>query len=103
MDTTTQNLTAGKSLGIAGMVIGIITLLWSFIPFVGAWALWVAIIGLILSFIGFLMAKNGNNPKKRVIITGIILCLCAGSISGYWNYQNMKLAEAITQSIGDIH
>ncbi|TAL58062.1 MAG: hypothetical protein EPN85_12450 [Bacteroidetes bacterium] len=99
MNTTLQNLTAGKNLGIASMIIGIITLIWSFIPFIGGWALWIAIIGLLLGFIGFLMARNGNNPKKGIIIAGITLCLFAGGISGYWAYQSQKLAEALTKEL----
>jgi hypothetical protein len=102
MNTTTQTSTSGKGLGVASLVIGIITLLWSLIPIFGAWALWIAIIGLILGLIGFVLAKNGNNPKKGVVIAGIALSVLATGISGYWAYAVKTAADEITKELSSI-
>ena len=70
---TTATSSKGKGLGIAGMVIGIVALIWAMIPLLGAGAWWLAVVGLVLSIVGFVMAKNGNNPNKGMMMTGIIL------------------------------
>lgn len=82
METTVSK--SGKGLGIASMVVGIITLIWSIIPIVGAGAFWVAIIGLLLGMAAMVMAVKGKNPKKGIIITGLILCVVAVAIAAYW-------------------
>jgi hypothetical protein len=82
MEQTTS--TAGKGLGIAALVIGIICVIWSIIPILGAGAFWPSIIGLVLGTIGLIMAVRGLNPKKGIIITGFILCLIATGIATYW-------------------
>lgn len=82
METTTS--TSGKGLGIASMVVGIVALIWSIIPIVGAGAFWVAIVGLLMGAAAIVMAVKGKNPKKGIIITGLILCVVAVAISAYW-------------------
>lgn len=97
MNTTNQNSTAGKSLGTTSMIIGIITLIWSLIPIIGAWALWIAVIGLVLGSIGFVMAKNGGNPKKGIILTGMILSIIAIGVSSYWVYVAKMVVEELVK------
>ena len=82
METTTK----GKGLGLAGMIIGIVAFVWAVIPILGAGALWIAAIGLILSVIAIFMARSGKNPKKGVMITGAILSGLAVCASAYWIY-----------------
>lgn len=108
--------TKGKGLGTAGMIIGIVALVWAVIPLVGAAAWWLALVGLILSVVAFFMAKGGNNPKKGGIIAGIILNFLALGLAAYWIYaiasaameignelQNLDTAalrESLEQSLG---
>lgn len=82
METTTS--TSGKSLGLTSMILGIVTLIWSLIPVIGASAFWIAIIGLLLGIGAIIMAIKGNNPKRGIIITGLILCGIAVAIAAYW-------------------
>jgi hypothetical protein len=82
METTTS--TSGKGLGIASMVVGIVTVIWSLIPILGAGAFWLAIIGLALGIAALVMAVRGQNPKKGIIITGFILCIVSTGVSAYW-------------------
>src|SRR5688572_10145843 len=86
--------TKGKGLGMAGMIIGIVALVWAIIPYVGAAAWWLALVGLILSIVAFFMAKNGNKPKRVGIIAGIIMNFVALALAAYWIYA---LASAVTE------
>jgi hypothetical protein len=95
MEQTTAPSTKGKGLGTAGMVIGIIALVWSVIPLAGAAAIWLALPGFILSLVAFFMAKGGNNPKKGMIITGIILNVVALGLAIYW-------IMAVASAVGDM-
>lgn len=89
----------GKGLGIAGMVIGIVALIWSMIPLLGAGAWWLAVVGLVLSVVGFVMAKNGNNPNKGMMIAGIVLGVLATALSFYRVYQ-VTVAMSAFEQIG---
>ncbi|MBK9285774.1 MAG: DUF4190 domain-containing protein [Sphingobacteriaceae bacterium] len=75
---------AGKSLGVAGLVIGIISLIFSFIPCLGAWAFIPAIVGLILSLIS--MKQAGPNGSKGMAIGGLICSAIAIIFACYWLY-----------------
>jgi len=93
MEQTTTTSTKGKGLGVAGMIIGIVAFIWAVIPILGAGALWIAAIGLILSVIAIFMARSGKNPKKGMIITGVILNVLALSASAYWLYTIASAAS----------
>lgn len=96
----TATSTKGKGLGVAGMVIGIVAVIWAIIPLLGAGAWWLAVVGLVLSIVGFVMAKNGNNPNKGMMMAGIILGVVATALSFYRVYQvtqAMKALEGIGQ------
>ncbi|MBS1635508.1 MAG: hypothetical protein JST26_06255 [Bacteroidetes bacterium] len=99
MEQTTTTSTKGKGLGIAGMVIGIVALVWSIIPLIGAAAWWLALVGLILSLVAFFMAKNGGNPSKGMMITGIILNIVALGLAIFWIY---KIASAASAMVGGL-
>lgn len=88
--------TKGKGLGMAGMIIGIVALVWSIIPIAGAMAWWVALVGLVLSVVAFFMAKNGNNPKRGAMIAGMIMNAVALALAIYWIYA---LASAATEML----
>jgi ABC-type uncharacterized transport system permease subunit len=94
-NTTTSTTTKGKGLGTAGMIIGIVALVWAIIPLLGAGAWWLALVGLILSIVAFFMAKNNNNPKKGMMLTGIVLNFVAMLLAIFWIYK-------IASTLGDI-
>lgn len=98
-----QNATSekGKGLGVAGMVIGIVALVWSLIPILGAGAWWVALVGLILSAVGFFMAKGAGNTKRGMMITGIVLNIIALAIAIFWIYSIAVSAAEIIQIVND--
>lgn len=61
-----ENKTNGLSIG--GMVVGIISLLISFIPCIGVFGGLLAVVGLILSIIGYRSAKDYGGPTTMAIV-----------------------------------
>lgn len=70
-----------NGLGIAGLVVGIIGLLVSFIPCFGLFALFIAILGIVLSAIGLYMANKGKF-EKGLVIAGLVISILAAMIAG---------------------
>jgi hypothetical protein len=91
MEQSNMPSTKGKGLGMAGMIIGIVALVWACIPYVGAGGIYLAVPGLILSAVAFFMAKGGGNPNKGGIITGVVLNLVALLLAIFWIYKAMQL------------
>lgn len=70
-----EQTNAGKGLGIAGMILGIVGLICAFIPCMEFWAILLCIVGIILSAISLSKAKKANAPKgpaKAGLVTSII-------------------------------
>ncbi|MCA6364870.1 MAG: hypothetical protein IM638_17700 [Bacteroidetes bacterium] len=95
MDQTNAPSTKGKGLGVAGMVVSLVALVIAIIPGIGAAALWIAVVGLVLSVVAFFMARGAGNPKKGMMIAGIIMGAVALALAIYW-------ITAITSALGDI-
>ena len=76
-----ENRTNGLSIG--GMVIGIISLLISFIPCIGVFGGALALVGLILSLIGYRSAKDMGGPTGMGI-TGMVLSAIAILVALAW-------------------
>lgn len=79
-----------KGLGIAGLIVGIIALVISFIPCFGIYAFWIGIIGLVLSGIAMFIAMS-NNAEKGLIIAALIISALA-TILAYSQYQSISNA-----------
>lgn len=95
METTTSTSTSGKGLGIASLVVGIVTVLWSLIPVLGAGAFWLSIIGLAVASIGLVLSVRANNPKKGIIVAGFILCMISTGVSAFWMSAVNEAVETI--------
>jgi hypothetical protein len=98
-NNATTTSTKGKGLGTAGMVIGIVALVWAIIPLVGAAAWWLALVGLILSLVAFFMAKGGGNTKRGGMLAGIILNAVALALAAFWIY---KITSTVMGAAGDL-
>jgi hypothetical protein len=86
--TTSSNPKAGKGLGIAGMVLGIVAVIFSFVPCLGVYALIPGLIGLVLSIVSFVQA-NKAGAAKGMAIAGIVCSLVGCAIAGYqWKKIN---------------
>ena len=78
----------GNGLGIAGFVIGIIAVIFSFIPLMG-WLTWIlAILALIFGLIGCF----GNKKSKGLALIAVILAVGAVCINRF--YTAPKVANA---------
>jgi len=82
--STTTDPNAGKGLGVAGLVVGILATLFSFIPCLGMWAIVPGIVGIILSAIS--MKQAGPGGSKGMAITGLITSILGILIACYWLY-----------------
>lgn len=84
MENTNTPSTKGKGLGTAGMIVSLVALVIAIIPGIGAAALWIAVVGLVLSVVAFFMARGAGNPKKGMMIAGIIMGAIALALAIYW-------------------
>lgn len=84
---------AGQGLGIAGLVLGIIALIISFIPCLGAWAMIPGIVAIVFSAIGYSQASK-ENASKGIIIAALVLSILGTSIAAWQIYM---LQNASTQ------
>jgi hypothetical protein len=62
-----------NGLGVAGFVLGLVGLLFSFIPFVGVIAWPLVILGLVFSVIGYSRGRKGRATNKGLAMAGIVL------------------------------
>ena len=85
---TTTNSKAGKGLGIAGLVLGILAAVVSFVPCLGMYAMFPGIIGLVLSIISIVQA-NKAGASKGMAIAGLVCSLVGCSIAG-WQYSKIS-------------
>lgn len=88
--TTPANPNAGKGMGIAGLVLGILAAIVSFIPCLGVYALIPGIIGIVLSAISMAQASKAK-AAKGLAIAGLICSIVGCSIAG-WQYYALSTA-----------
>ncbi len=70
-------------MGIAALVLGIISMIIGFIPFCGAIAFVPAVIGLILGIVDT-VKKSKSGEKKAISITGLVLSAVAIVVITFW-------------------
>jgi hypothetical protein len=104
MDQTTQTTpppapasSAGKGLGIAGLVLGILAAIISFIPCLGTWAIVPGIIAIILSAISLSQASKAG-ASKGLAIAGLVCGIVGTAIAGWQWYAFASAAHAIKES-----
>lgn len=99
--TSTSNPNAGKGLGIAGLVLGIVAVVFSFVPCLGAYAFFPGIIAIVLSAISMSQANKANAPKG-LAIAGLVCSIVGTSIAAWQWYTLNKAASAIKEGIESI-
>ena len=83
---------AGQGLGIAGLVLGIIALIISFIPCIGLYALVPGIIAIVLSAVALSQAKSAN-AAKGLIIAALVISIIGTAIAAL---QGLVFKSALT-------
>lgn len=98
---TNTSSSAGKGLGVAGLVIGIVAIILSFVPCIGMWAIVPGIVGIILSAIS--MKQAGPGGSKGMAIGGLITSVVAVLIACYWIYVvNFVVHEGAEQLMNEL-
>lgn len=88
----TSYKTTSQALGIAGFVLGILTLLISFIPCLGVLALVIGIAAIVISIIGLLISIKHQQSKVFVIVA-LLLALIGSIVAGLQYFVLTKLAK----------
>lgn len=105
MENTTQSATPAapksggwKTMGIISIIFAGLVIIFSFIPCLGAYAMYLAIVPIILSVIALAMANSAKASKSMAII-GLVVSLVAAAI-GYWQYTKIsKFGDALKTSL----
>lgn len=87
-----ENKTNGLSIG--GMVVGIVSLLLSFIPCIGIFGGILALVGLVLSIIGYRSAKDYGGPTTMAIV-GMVVSGLAILIALAWGTFIAKAGNSV--------
>jgi hypothetical protein len=99
--TTTSNSKAGKGLGIAGLVLGILAAILSFVPCLGMYAIFPGIIGLVLSIISIIQA-NKAGAAKGMAIAGLVCSIVGIAIAG-WQYSKLSaVGEELKETLENL-
>lgn len=85
---------SSQGLGIAGLVLGIIALIISFIPCLGMWALVPGVVAITLSAIGYSQANKVNAPKG-IIIAALVISILGTAIAGWQLHMLKSVAPSI--------
>ena len=86
----------GKSLGLAGLIIGTLSLMFSFIPCIGMWALVPAIVGIILSAISYSQASKAGLSSSNAL-AGLICSVIAFLIAAYWIFMAVYMVSGSSE------
>jgi hypothetical protein len=89
--TTIPQSNTWKTLAIIALVLGILALLFSFIPCLGMYAIFPGILALGLAVASIVMAGKINAPKGMAI-AALVCALLGSAIAGYQAY---KLKQAV--------
>ena len=90
---TTKN-TASLTLGIIAIVVGVLSLLVGWIPLLGLLAIPVAIIGLILAGIGFVIALCKGGKGIGMPLLGGVICVAAFVVP-------ILMSALVAQAVGE--
>ncbi|SFO35918.1 DUF4190 domain-containing protein [Amycolatopsis rubida] len=85
-----------NGLGTAGFVLGLVGLIFSFIPIIGVVAWPLVILGIIFSALGFARARSGKATNKGLSIAGLVLSVIGLVIAIVW-------ATAFTKAANDVN
>ena len=69
-----------SGLAIAGLVLGIIAALTSFLPIINNASFFIALLGLALAIAGFVSTRKGKHSGKGIAIAGIVLGIASAAI-----------------------
>ena len=92
---------AGNGLGVAGLVLGILSLFMAFIPCVGVIAIGPGVIAIVLSIVGLIQA-NKHNGAKGINIAALVISALGTLIACLWLFAFVGIASLDENQIEDI-
>ena len=87
-------------MGVASLVLGIITIIICWIPCFGWFSLIPSIVGIVLGGCGINVAKKNNGQGKGIAIAGLVLSIIATIISILWIVVFSAAAASASSSYG---
>lgn len=85
-------------MGVAALVLGIISIIIGCVPFCGAIAFIPAIVGLVLGIVD-IVKKNKEGQPKGMAIAGTVLSAIAILVIIYWVFIAGLIGTAVTQEV----
>ena len=89
-------------MGIASLVLGIVGLVFSFIPCLGTYGIFLTIPGIVFGAIGIAKAAKNNGAGKGLAIAGLVCSIIGSVIAGYQWYVLHKASSGLSEAIEDI-
>ena len=78
-------------MGIASLVLGIVGLVFSFIPCLGTYGIFLTVPGVVLGAIAISKAKKNGGQGKGVAVAGLV-CAIIGSVIAGWQWYALNKA-----------
>ncbi|MBL4560092.1 MAG: hypothetical protein JKX79_03815 [Labilibaculum sp.] len=95
-----ERTNAGQTLGIIGLILGIITFMLGFIPCIGIIAIIPGILAIILSSVGLSQAKR-DNGARGINITALVVSIIGVLIASLWLIFVVGIANLSEDEIED--
>ncbi|MDE5424063.1 hypothetical protein L3073_17750 [Ancylomarina sp. DW003] len=83
---------AGHGLGVAGLILGILSLFMAFIPCVGVIAIGPGVIAIVLSIVGLVQASK-NNGAKGINIAALVISSLGTVVACVWLFVFVGIAS----------
>ena len=91
-----------NGLGTAGFVLGLVGLLFSFLPVIGVVAWPLVILGLVLGLVGVSKANRGQATNKGLAVAGIALSAIGLAICVLWAAVFTKAASDVDRAVDEL-
>ncbi|GAA1279806.1 MmpS family transport accessory protein [Saccharothrix xinjiangensis] len=91
-----------NGLGTAGFVLGLVGLLFSFLPVIGVVAWPLVILGLVLGLVGWARADRGRATNKGLAIAGVALSAVGLVVCVLWAAVFTKAASDVSTALDDL-
>ncbi|MFD7653875.1 MmpS family transport accessory protein [Actinosynnema sp. NPDC059797] len=91
-----------NGLGTAGFVLGLVGLLFSFLPVIGVVAWPLVILGLVLGLVGWARADRGRATNKGLAIAGVALSAIGLVVCVLWAAVFTKAASDVSTALDDL-
>ena len=89
-------------MGIASMVLGIVGLVFSFIPCLGTYGIFLTVPGLVLGAVAIAKASKNGGAGKGVAIAGLVCSIIGSVIAGWQWYAINKASKELSGSFGEL-